>query len=59
MNNKGGGVRKASPKQLAIIEKAYANDLAGLLAFYHIGKLEDMSMQQASELIGNLKKGAN
>lgn len=57
MNKKGSGERKASPKQIAIIEKAYANDMAGLLAFYQIDKLEDLPMQQASEIIGNLRGG--
>ena len=57
MNKKGSDVRKASPKQLEIIKKAYANDLAGLLAFYQIDRLEDLPMQKASEIIGNMKGG--
>lgn len=48
--------RKASPKQLAILEKAYTGEnLTKLLELNNIDKLADMPMKKASELIGKLK----
>lgn len=55
MNQRGG--RKATKKQLDIIYGAYANDLQGLLGYYQIDKLEDLTMQQASDLISSIKRG--
>ena len=49
--------KKASPKQLVILEKAYTGEnLKKLLEFNHIEKLADMPMSKASELIAKLKK---
>lgn len=51
--------RKASPKQIAVLEKAYQGDnLKKLLEINSLEKLEDMPLEKASELIGKLKGGA-
>ena len=48
--------KKASPKQLVILEKAYTGEnLAKLLEVNHLEKLSDMPMTKASELIGKLR----
>ena len=50
--------RKASPKQIAVLEKVYQGEnLAKLLEVNGIEKLEDISMSKASELIKALKGG--
>ena len=50
------GERKASPKQIEILEKVYTGDrLTKLLEVNGLEKLEDISMEKASELIGKLK----
>lgn len=48
--------RKASPKQIEVLSKAYTGEnLAKLLEYNKIERLEDLSMFKASELIGKLK----
>ncbi len=55
MNNVNG--RKASPKQVAVLEQAYTGEnLVKLLELNHIESLTDMPMTKASELIGKLKE---
>jgi hypothetical protein len=50
--------KKASPKQIEVLAKAYTGDnLAKLLEMNQIERLEDMPMKKASELIGKLKGG--
>ena len=51
--------RKASPKQVALLEKIYQGEnLDKLLKYNNLEKLEDISMTKASELISkNMKKG--
>lgn len=51
--------RKASPKQVALLEKIYQGEnLDKLLKYNNLEKLEDISMAKASELISkNMKKG--
>ena len=49
--------RKASPKQLEVIRKAYTGDnLKKLLELNQIEKLEDLPLTKASELIGKLSQ---
>ena len=49
--------RKASPKQVEIMAKAYTGEnLEKLLKMNRIDKLEDMPMAKASELIGKIMK---
>lgn len=49
--------RKASPKQVEILAKAYTGEnLEKLLKMNRIDKLEDMPMAKASELIGKIMK---
>ena len=60
--NQGGqgrSERKASPKQIEILKKIYQGEnLDKLLKFNKISKIEDISLQKASELISdNMKKG--
>lgn len=48
--------RKASPKQVEILAKAYTGEnLAKLLQMNGIERIEDLPMRKASELIGKLK----
>lgn len=48
--------RKASPKQIEVLKRAYTGEnLAKLLEVNGITKLEDISLEKASELIGKLK----
>lgn len=48
--------RKASPKQVEVLAKAYVGEnLLKLLQYNNIGRLEDLPMKKASELIGKLK----
>lgn len=59
--NQGSQVRnerKASPKQIEILKKIYqGGNLDKLLKFNKISKIEDISLQKASELISkNMKK---
>ena len=54
MNTKA--VRKATPKQVELVKKL-VNDIPSMLKFYNIEKIEDLSIEQASEIIS--KKGAN
>lgn len=51
--------RKASPKQVEILRKIYQGEnLEKLLKFNKISKIEDLSLQKASELISkNMTKG--
>ena len=52
------GVRKASEKQLAILRQAYqGGNLMHLLEVNNIGRLEDLPMAKASELISKLNGG--
>lgn len=57
--NQGNGERKASPKQVEILKKIYQGEnLEKLLKFNKISKIEDLSLQKASELISkNMTKG--
>lgn len=57
--NQGNNERKASPKQVALLEKFYQGEnLEKLLKYNKISKIEDISMTKASELISkNMKKG--
>lgn len=57
--NQGSNERKASPKQVALLEKIYQGEnLEKLLKFNNLEKIEDISMTKASELISkNMKKG--
>ena len=49
--------RKASPKQVEILEKNYTGEnLEKLLKKNNIEKLEDIPMSKASELIGKIMK---
>ena len=56
--NQGSNERKASPKQVALLEKFYqGKDLEKLLKFNNLEKIEDISMTKASELISkNIKR---
>lgn len=50
------GERKATPKQVAVLEKIYTGEnLRALLERNHIKELNEMSMAKASELISKLK----
>lgn len=50
--------RKASPKQVEVLAKVYQGEnLTKLLQLCKIERLEDMTMDKASELIGKLKGG--
>lgn len=52
------GVRKASEKQLAILRQHYqGGNLMHLLEVNNIGRLEDLPMAKASELISKLNGG--
>nr|DAQ18354.1 MAG TPA: hypothetical protein [Caudoviricetes sp.] len=57
--NQESNERKASPKQVALLEKIYQGEnLDKLLKYNNLEKLEDISMTKASELISkNMKKG--
>lgn len=57
--NQGSNERKASPKQVSLLEKIYQGEnMEKLLKYNGLEKLEDMSMTKASELISkNMKKG--
>jgi len=56
MKNQKGSERKASPKQIAVLEKTYKGELlTKLLEKNGLEKLEDISMTKASELISKLK----
>ena len=64
--NQGGnatgakGARKASQKQIAVLAKVYKGDLlTKLLEKNGLKKLEDISMEKASELISKLKEKEN
>lgn len=49
--------KKASPKQIAMLEKIYVGEnLVKLLELNHLEKLSDMPMKKASELISALSK---
>lgn len=51
--------RKASAKQIAVLQKVYFGDrLTKLLDANGLEKLEDISMEKASDLIGKLKEKA-
>lgn len=53
----GKSEKKATPAQLKILKETYVGDnLAKLLAYNNISKIEDLSLTKASELIGKLKK---
>lgn len=50
----------ATPKQIEILSKSYTGEnLEKLLKLNNISKLEEISMQKASELIGKLAKAGN
>lgn len=52
------GERKASEKQLEIIRKNFTEDrLAKMLSYYKIEKLEDLSLKDASDVIGRINGG--
>ena len=57
--NQESNERKASPKQVEILRKIYQGEnLEKLLKFNKIEKIEDLSLQKASELISkNMKRG--
>lgn len=57
--SQGSNKLKASPKQVEILRKIYQGEnLEKLLKFNKISKIEDISLQKASELISkNMKKG--
>jgi hypothetical protein len=56
MNTVDRSGRKASKKQIAVLQKAYQGEnLAKLLSMNGVEKLEDISLEKASELIGKLK----
>ena len=57
--NQGSNERKASPKQIALLEKIYQGEkLEKLLKYNNLEKIEDISMTKASDLISkNMKKG--
>lgn len=58
--NATGAGRKASPKQISVLEKVYKGELlTKLLEKNGLEKLEDISMEKASELIGKLKEKEN
>ena len=62
--NQGGSAtgagRKASQKQIAVLAKVYKGDLlTKLLEKNGLKKLEDISMEKASELISKLKEKEN
>lgn len=58
--NQGNHERKASPKQVEILKKIYQGEnLEKLLKFNHASKIEDLSLQKASELISKNMKGRN
>ena len=58
MLNQGNQERKASPKQVALLEKFYqGKSLDKMLKFNNLEKIEDISMTKASELISkNIKR---
>ena len=58
MLNQDKQERKASPKQVALLEKFYqGKNLDNLLKFNNLEKIEDISMTKASELISkNIKR---
>lgn len=59
MNSVKREERKASPKQVAILAHHYKGDnLAKLLAYNDVVKLDDIPMTKASELISKLGGGA-
>lgn len=49
-------VRKATPKQIEIVSQL-VKDIPTMLNYYHISKIEDLNMEQASTIIK--QKGAN
>lgn len=56
-NRKPSNERKASPKQIEILEKYYTSEnLTKLLAACGVQAIEEIPMSKASELIGKLKK---
>lgn len=57
MANQKSDDRKATPKQIEVLAKKYTGEnLDKLLKANNITKLEDLSMQTASNIIGKLKK---
>ena len=49
--------RKASPKQIELLQKYYTGEnLEKLLQVNNISKIEDLPMQKASDIISKLKK---
>lgn len=58
-SNQGNSERKASPKQVALLEKIYQGEnMEKLLKYNNLEKIEDISMRKASDLISkNMKKG--
>jgi len=51
-------VRKATPRQIEILKKAYTGDnLVKLLEMNGIQQIEDLALEKASELIGKIRGG--
>ena len=50
-------IKKASPKQIELINKFYGDKLGQLLAYYKIETLEDLPLKVASGLIAQAQKG--
>lgn len=50
--------RKCTPAQIEAIKKA-VNDIDGMLKYYKVEKIEDLTIQQASQVIASKKKGDN
>ena len=48
--------RKASPKQIELLKKL-VNDIDGMLKYYNVSKIEDLTLEQASQVISDKSKG--
>lgn len=46
--------KKATPKQIELVNKL-VKDIPAMLKYYKVSKVEDLTVQQASELISKLK----
>ena len=47
---------KATPKQIEFLSKAYGENIPKLLAKYKLGKIEDMPISVASDLVKKIKE---
>lgn len=55
--DQSGGDRKASPKQVEVIKNAFTGErLERLCQYYKVEKVEDLTITNASEVIGKLRK---